>query len=302
MKTVQLNKTSIELPDCWEDLTWKEKVFTFGIMAELFADAVTPEVARLKMLIEYTGYQPSWIRLFRESFRLGDEEREIIIFNLLKLSETLTFAFTVEENRIVPNYCFKTAPVRHLKIGGKIYAGRRFERDVSARTDITAREFADCFDLLSAQQHLNAEADRNACTDQICAILYPKINDYRQNMVSEHHRQMRFVAPEIKFGILLWFTGIVKFYTDHPVYSLIFQRNRTQEDTGGKVSLGMNEIILSLQKEGYGNPETMTVNDYFDAQVKYLKDIINKALAEGIKPDRLSQKSGIPIGVIHKLS
>jgi indolepyruvate ferredoxin oxidoreductase alpha subunit len=42
----------------------------------------------------------------------------------------------------------------------------------------------------------------------------------------------------------------------------------------------MNEIALTLKKEGFGTPETMNLNDYFDAQIKYLKDMINRALAE----------------------
>jgi hypothetical protein len=64
----------------------------------------------------------------------------------------------------------------------------------------------------------------------------------------------------------------------------------------------MNEIAITLQKEGYGMPETMKLNDYFDAQMKYLKDMINRALADGVKPEKLSEKSGIPLSTIQKLS
>ena len=126
MKTIQLNKSSLELPDCWEDLSYKEKIFTFGILAELFVGNLTPEIARLKMLIEYTGYRPSWIDLFREALKKDTEQREIINFNLLKLSEELNFAFTVEENRIIPNYVFKRNPISYIKIGLIRYYCRRF--------------------------------------------------------------------------------------------------------------------------------------------------------------------------------
>ncbi|GHT60468.1 hypothetical protein FACS189451_00570 [Bacteroidia bacterium] len=302
MKTSQLHQSTIELPDCWEDLSFKEKIFTFGILGELFSGAITPEIARLKMLIEYTGYKPSVIQLIREAFKKSDQ-REVINFNLLKLSEELIFAFAIEGNQIIPNHLFRTNPVPHIRVGRNKYPGRRFERDITAKTDITAREFADCFDLLAAQQHLTSDADRDECVNQICAILYPKFNNYKQNLVSRQNKQMRAVHPAIKFGVIFWFTGIVKFYTEHPVYSLLFKRNKKQDSSSGeKINLGMNEITLSLQKEGYGNPETMSVNDYFDAQIKYLKDIINKALAEGVKPEKLSIKSGIPMDVINKLS
>jgi hypothetical protein len=215
-----------------------------------------------------------------------NEQRENIHFNLLKLSEELTFAFTIEENNIIPNHVFKKNPINFIQIGRNRYMGRRFEIDITSRTDITAREFSDCFDLLSSQKHLNSNSDREDCINQICAILFPKYFKYVSNLISDHHRKMSYVRPEIKFGIVFWFTGIVKFYTEHPVYGLLFKSDKTKDESDNKVNLGMNEIALTLKKEGFGSPETMNLNDYFDAQIKYLKDMINKALADGIKSDQ----------------
>ena len=303
MKTIQLNKSALELPDCWEDLSYREKIFTFGILSELFAGTITPEVARLKMLIEYTGYKPSWIDLFREALKKVSEQREIINFNLLKLSEELTFAFKVEENRIIPNHIFKRNPIPFIRIGTKRYFGRKFDNDISCRTNITAREFSDCFDVFAAMQGEGvADADRFDCINQICAILYPKTDDYNTNLVSGHHWKLRYIQPSIKFGIIFWFTGIVKYYTEHPIYGLLFKSDKNREESGNKINLGMNEIVLTLKKEGYGSPETMNLNDYFDAQIKLLKDMINKAIADGVKPDKLSKKTGIPLSTIQKLS
>jgi len=302
MKTIQLNKSSIDLPDSWEDLSYKEKIFTFGILAELFAGNLTPEIARLKMLVEYTGYKPSWIQIIREALKKDNEQREIINFNLLKLSEELTFAFAVEENRIIPNHIFKKNPISYIRIGRNRYHGRRFENDVICRTNITAREFSDCFDIFASMQGEIADADRFDCINQICAILFPKTDDYSANLICGHHWKMRYIHPEVKFGIIFWFTGIVKYYTEHPVYSLLFKSEKQQDDSGNKIRLGMNEITLALQKEGYGKPDTMNLNDYFDAQIKFLKDMINKALFDGVKPDKLSEKTGIPVSTIQKLS
>jgi len=302
MKTLQLNKSSIELPDSWEDLSFKEKIFTFGILTELFAGTITPEVARLKMLIEYTGYKPSWVQLVCEAFKIDKTQREIINLNLLNISEELTFAFTVEENRIISNYVFKKNPVNYIQIGRNRYTGRRFENDVICRTNITAREFSDCFDIFASMQGEIADADKYDCINQICAILYPKINDYSANLISGHHFKMRYVNPAVKFGIIFWFTGIVKYYTEHPVYSLLFKSDKQKDESGNKIHLGMNEITLALQKEGYGKPDEMNLNDYFDAQIKFLKDMINKAIADGVKPEKISQKTGVPLSTIQKLS
>ena len=308
MKTIQLYQQngnpngSIELPDCWEDLSYKEKIFTFGILSELFAGTVTPEIARLKMLIEYTGYKPAWKQLIRETMTKNGEQRETINFNLLKLSEELTFAFKVEENRIVPNHVFKKNPIHYIYIGERQYTARRFEIDITCRTDITAREFTDCFDIFASMQGEISDANRYECINQVCAILCPQTNDYQANLVSGHHWKMRSVSPVIKFGIIFWFNGIVKYYMEHPIYSLLFKSDKQKDESGNKINLGMNEIALTLKKEGYGAPETMNLNDYFDAQIKFLKDMINRAIAEGVKIETIIQKTGIPQSTIQKLS
>jgi hypothetical protein len=249
---------------------------------------------------EYFMLCAGWI--IREALKKDSLQREIIHLNLLKLSEELNFAFIVEENRIVPNHLFKKNPVAFVKIGRNRYWGKRFEIDLIARTDITAREFSDCFDIFASMQGELTEEDQHDCINQICAILFPKYADYNTNLISGHQLQMRRVNPSLKFGIILWFTGIVKFYQKHPVYGLLFKSENHPEDSGNKIHLGMNEIAITLQKEGYGMSETMKLNDYFDAQVKYLKDMINRALAEGVKPEKLSEKSGIPLSTIQKLS
>jgi len=147
-----------------------------------------------------------------------------------------------------------------------------------------------------------SDADRYECINQVCAILFPANNNYSKNLVSGHHLKMRDIDPAIKFGIIFWFNGIVKYYMEHPIYSLLFKSENRQDESGGKINLGMNEIALTLKKEGYGAPETMNLNDYFDAQIKYLKDMISRALAEGVKVETITQKTGIPLSTIQKLS
>jgi len=132
--------------------------------------------------------------------------------------------------------------------------------------------------------------------------MLPSTNDYNANLVSGHHNRMRHVHPHIKFGIIFWFSGIVRYYTEHPVYSLLFGKNDSKEEfSAEKVHLGMNEVTLSLRQLGFGSPETMNLNDFFDAQIKHLKDIIQKALSEGMNEMKLSDQSGIPLNTIYKL-
>lgn len=345
MKRIKINKATIDLPDSWEDLTFRQKIFSFEILTRVVSGDLKsqPHVGLLSLLIEFTGYKPShtywsqllsfiyfyvkmlcasirnipywfrygskeyrsrlrfWKSLYRPDPERISKQREIINFNLLRLAEQIQFVFRIDqaERKIVPQYDFKTNPFPYLKIGRNKFYGKKFELDITAKTNITAREFVDSFDLLVAMDKVGS-SEKQECINQLCAILYPKYRDYQQNMVCGHNRSMRQVKAILKFAIVYWFTGIVKFYMEHPIYSLLFNQPKATGDED-KVRLG-NENILMLQKEGYGLPDTMNLNDYFDAQIKHLKDVINKALAEGLTPFKIAQKTGLDLKTINKLS
>lgn len=347
MKEIKLNKSTIKLQSCWEDLKFKQKLFAFGILIRVMTGDLKsqPHMGLLNLLIEFTGYRPSrkyfskmfskfrfflltawtyirnlpflfkygrteyksYIRLWKDLYCPDPDkemkEREVINFNLLRLSEQIKFVFTIDEegHRIVPQYNFKTNPFPYIKIGRKKYFGKKFELDITAKTDITARELVDCADLLSAIDKMNSEEEKQECINQICAILYPRTSNYNQNMVSGHNKSMQKLNPVIKFGIVYWFTGVYLFYTQHPIYSLLFKKSENKEDSEDKVRLS-NEVILMLQREGYGVPDAMNANDYFDAQIKHLKDVINKALGDGLTAAKIAQKTGIDLETINKLS
>jgi hypothetical protein len=268
-------------------------LFTIEVLTRLFSGKITPDNARIELLFYYTGYRPN-----RKI--TVPEEREIIHFNLLRLSEQVTFAFTVEENTIVPHFSFKHNPLPALKMDGIEYPGKKFNLDITAKTDITAKELVYAFDLLAAFQKLEEDA-KEECLNQLCAILHPAEPTHKQNLVSCQIENMRKVDALKKTLILFWFIGIVNFYTNHPVYSLLFSGRKKTDDDDEKIYLGLNEVSLHLRKEGYGDPDTMNLNDYFDAQVKSLKDTINKALGVGAKIEEIAQKTGIPFSTIIKL-
>lgn len=333
MKQIPLNSGTLSLPSCWEDLTFIQKIYVFGKLKEVFEERMSPVVFRLQILQYLTGYKPktgilsfvllyTWY-LFRILFvapyyylRLGKVrfplyfsvwrnhnrpkhyDREIINYNLFKLSELLDFAFTLTDRSVEWNRVFSDNPFPYLKIKGQKFNGRRFKRGIAPFTNITAREFSDCFDLFRAWQTAD-EASREAIGDKIISILYPATNNYLENMVSDHIDLIHITHSQIKFGILYWFSGIVDFYISHPYYSLLFRSPGNSEETGEKISLGMNELILMIQKNGY-NPND-TVNDFFDAQLKIMKDNLSSAIAAGVSMDALSSKTGLRISEIDKL-
>jgi hypothetical protein len=156
------------------------------------------------------------------------------------------------------------------------------------------------FRIFAAFHQLTGDTPRQTeCLNQLCAIFYPAEPDHRRNLVSRQHERMSKVPDEIKMLILFWFAGIIQHYTAHPHYSVLF--SSTKKDEGEKIRLGAAETLLYLTREGYGDPDRMTLNDYFDAQVKALKDSISHALAQGAKIGKIAQETGLTPETIDKL-
>lgn len=348
MKTIQVKKKKILIPDSWEDLSHREKLFVFRILIRVLHGDLKdmPHVGLLKLLVKFTGYKPDsaqylrwrsrsnyywqalWIyalnlpfwfrhgwKEYREYARMltavhrpdpeaDANEKEIIDLGLIWLAEQINFVFRIdtETKKIYPLYTFKKNPFPWIRIGNKTFSGKRFNIDVIVSTDITARCFVDALDILIAMDKTNSREAKDECINKICTMLYPAIPDHNENLLSNHAAHMRRVDPVLKFGIVYWFAGIVHLFREHEVYRILFERTETHEDHHEKISVGMNEIVLFLKKEGYGDPSDMNLIDYFDAQVKSLKDYISRAIADGVKPGKIEQKTGIPMSTINKLS
>jgi len=115
-------------------------------------------------------------------------------------------------------------------------------------------------------------------------------------------KKVKSLVPEIPFAVMFWFTGIVKFFREHPVYSVLYDRENETETDDSKINLGMTEIMLYLEKEGYSFVQDKTVIEFYDAQIKALKDSVNDALSKEVKLNDLSQATGLSITNINRLS
>lgn len=338
MRTISLNKGFINLPDCWEDLTFKQKITAFERLKEVLGGTLDPKVYRIEMLQLITGYKPSTdlfkylLKQFRYKvivpffaiyflIRYGvircpgywsvwryyhkpkREDRDIITFNLYRLSEHLTFAFDLKKNpdgreTILVKKNFVRNPVPYLKIQGIKFTGRKFNKDIAPFTNITPKEFSDCFDLYSAYNQASDPNDSERCLDKIISILYPVTEDYKENMVSNHIDLISTISPGLKLAIYLWFSGVVEYYFTHPVYSILFRSK--QDSDSGKISLGMGSTVLMAEKKGY-DLKSKDLNDFFDIQIKVLQDDLSQAIAYGAKPEELAEKTGLSITDINKL-
>ncbi|MDU1892839.1 MAG: hypothetical protein E6767_19335 [Dysgonomonas sp.] len=337
MKTIALNRGTLELPGSWDELTYDQKVFAFARLKAMTEKKISPLLFRILMLQHLTGYKPSsgvftmylkqmvyWLQIpfvsifylfrfgtglryraylivWKDCHRPQRKNRDAINHNLFILSEQLDFAFRIEDFKIIWNRCFHKNPFPYLEIAGRKFTGRKFIQDVAPFTNITAKEYCDCCELYSGYINSQDTAYKERCADKLISILYPAAENYNENLVSDHMELISSLSAEIKFGIMFWFAGIVEFYTTHPIYSILFKTDKNKEEREGKISIGMNETILLIKKKGYSSIVTDTVNDFFDAQIKILKDYFSELIASGMKIEDLAAKTGYSIDIINKL-
>lgn len=294
MNTITGVKRPILLPSCWEDLSPKQYIYTIRKLLELMAHQCTLTDFRIALLLKYTHYRPT-IR-FRPA---KPETKATITENLVRLAELITFPLRDGKNGTELNNQLRRNPIPELRIGRKTFKGKQFDIGIVLRTDIRAREFADAFDSVRAF----AETQSEECLNTLCAILYPAFPDHTRNLNSDHHRNFTRLNYAVRYGIMIWFTGIVQYFTEHPVYKILFAGNTDEETT--RISLGMGETIMHLSLVGFGSKtemENINLVDYFDLQIKSLKKIIADARAQGAKTTDIASHTHLSHNLIEQLS
>ena len=253
------------------DLSQRQLRFAFRRLLLLVAGIITPFQFKMDLLLKL-GYKPNW---------KNPVSRHLFIVAL----ENLSLLFRIEKNEIVLNYDFPGNPFPYISSEPPT-----FTRNITVETNITARQFANCLDLVREINRENASEElRQHCLIKIVEALY-KIP----------FKKAKKISPEIIFAVSMWFTGIALFFHRHPVYSILFKAKAN--DDGEKINLGMNKTILHLQRDGYMRENDMNLIDFFDAQVKSLKDSLSASIAAGVKLEELVRKTGLDAISIIKLT
>ena len=150
-----------------------------------------------------------------------------------------------------------------------------------------------------------ALSSREECLDSLCAILYPAVpGDAKANALSGHERHFSRVPLPTRFAILVWFTGVVNYFVEHPDYKLLFAGDASDREREDRVDLGLCESIMGLSLDGFGTKEEMersTIVEFFDMQIKSLKKKIAEAIASGMKVHDIASRARIPYSTIHRL-
>ncbi|MDR2685068.1 MAG: hypothetical protein LBB53_06775 [Prevotellaceae bacterium] len=264
------------------NLDEKQKRFAFRLLLLLLAHQITPFEFQAQMLTKL-GYKPK---------RKNELEKHFFII----VAENMSILFKVIGNEIILDYDFTENPFPNIA-----KYTPTFTRNFTIDTNITARQFADCLDYL--REFNNTECDVNSPESlqqahELRLHLLAKIAETLYKTDFETAKKLPF---EVLFAVQMWFVGISAFFHKHPTYSILFQKTGENESENTKISLGMSETLLHLQKEGYGNAPEMNIVDFFNAQIKSLKDNIADAIAKGAKIADLAVSMKLDTGIISRL-
>lgn len=291
MKKILTHKGDIELPEDWMDLTEKQRRKGFELLAMVMAGALDPFDWQLLMLQMITGYKPG--KVFRSNDRAYGLTlvRDNILDNLRRLAESLDFAFSIEEEKIRINYEMRDCPFELFKGRG---VQPHFVRDRLVETNLTAGIYADATQIMSmVNEEDGTDDDRQYYMSKLARVLW-------RVELNAHAPEP---TPVELLAVTVWFTGVALFFQEHDIYSVLFDTpSGGQVQSEGHISLGVQEIILELEKAGHRDVRNMGLLEFFDAQVKLLKDRIADAKSGGTTIADIVKKTGLSINTVSRLS
>lgn len=290
MLQIKLKDGFLSLPTDWMELKEKQRRKGFELLALVMAGELDPFEWQVRMLQDITGYMPG--RKYRRALK-GYKQyqvRENILENLRRLSELLTFAFTVNENEIRLNYEMHDCPFELFKEAG---VQPHFIRDRIIETNLTAGIYADAVQLLSMiNDEYSTDDDKYYYMLKLAKTLWHVELNAR---VSEP-------TPVELLAVTVWFTGVALFFQEHDVYSVLFDSgSNNQSKPDNYISLGVQEIILELETAGHKDARDMGLLDFFDAQIKLLKDRVAEAKSGDASVADIVKKTGLSIETITRL-
>lgn len=313
MITVVARNKTINIPDSWEELAPVQYVATVELLFELIEGRLSILEFRLRLLKELTGYK-------RSKKRYDAETIEQINSNLFVLSERLNFPLkpvyhnpelldvvseelkkillnnfifdipqvTVYEDELAMirsrlNYSvaihlnMRKNPLPSVETYDAILHGPVFNIDKNGLvdTDIVAQEYVDAMGFYILYQKTKKED----FLDRLVASLYrPEREKYDSFQCQQRLIYIQCLDINTRKGILLFFQNIQEYFLNHPVYGILFQG---KEDKN-VISLGMENTIYNLSKEGYGTKNEISrlrLDDYLGMLLKMLIDSVKNLRA-----------------------
>ena len=327
MRKINIDKQVVTIPQSWDELTQEQFIFLAGLLFKYAQKEIDFDYLRLMFVCKVLNIQIvakkkrvpvrnllmyAWSLLrfkiskliykinrddyikFRETakecYLQTEDSEDLLAFNLLQIAKEISFL-----NADTLDTSFSKNPVPEIK---GIGSGKRFDIGLIINTDLTAGTYSDIMDLVIAWE----ETGNFEILNYVVAMLYTNAPIHQAIKDKKLINKINSLPYSVRYAAYLWFISLSAYFYRHPVYSHLFAGKKAE---GDKIRLGMSEVIIRLSKAGYGTIEELRAKnliEYMDIQVAELQETIRGALAAGVEPLKLAEKTGRTLTQIDQLS
>lgn len=295
------DKNIIEIPTCWEELTWEQYAFIFEQLVLLEQDKITVFEFKVRVILCFCGLKNEASNFYKETFRRRkklvkyDENR---MANIYQLTETLNWLIDYKLVKKKWMFTFEYTSVKNylptIKAGGNTFIG-----PTDGMLDITFGEYRYAVDLLLMYSKYKEE---NTLNRFIGCLYRPAIRTHTpltppRGRTSQRARQpfdpgfidaYGVVASKIpfhlKYAIYQWFGNCDRYIREEEImmgprevcFSQLFTKQNDDEE--GEVrsdDLGLTGLLYNVAESGlFGKPDEVDKQQYIDVLIalKYWDD------------------------------
>lgn len=284
-------KTTINLPECWEELTYPQFLEALTFLSIYKTTGVSPLTIQVEFLKSLIGFTET-----KKTF--SEEEHSQIISNLSIMAGALDFLF----DNGAPNLKFRKwmSPDFVTKSGAftaPFYEIQNTGADI-VLTNISTEQFTDAWEYY--RLYLQTNDFRNLLI--LAAVLYTMPEIYSPKMVADTAVGLSYVSePEI-YAVFLQYKSITDYMHQHPVYGMLF--SGSEAENPDKISLGFGGQIYSLAAKGYADINTIAKKPFTEFLALLLDMLINDIRtmsAYEMKPHEIAQKTKLPLETVKRL-
>lgn len=314
MKTFEIGKTTIQLPENWDELSNLQFLHLAKLILLYQARKITHFELKVSALYNFIGFElkppkahkRKYLRVvlpYYIKYKLGfiniSEYKKIsgpaydlyistsdtyLYFNIIQLTEQLTF---LDELDIF----LSTNPL----YGDQELNLPQFEVGVYINTSIKIGQYTDALEFCKAYE----ETGDIKMLDWAINCL-----SHSYDSLNEIHETLPLVSkikfPK-KYAAYLWFLSVSNYFKNHQIYSMLFSEKQTDSDS---INSPANTSIYKIVSEGYGDLKTikqLNLIEFYDLQILLLRNSISSALDAGVELPKLAEKTGLSISQINKL-
>ncbi|TAJ13054.1 hypothetical protein DMA11_10335 [Marinilabiliaceae bacterium JC017] len=323
MTEIVLKDKSYFLPEKWDELTPDQFIFLLDLLNEYTQGKREARSVGINFGMYVLGIKkPRWItsqqqELFYENIAwLGEKtafwwkvvyQNRDALNNIdpglrKKLKRTLpedlpntpeVRVLRREKKWLEPDFNFSSNIIPTLKLS-RAWAscrGYRFSvEDDLLSSSLTAGQFSDAMTI--AGQY--ATGKNSELLNLLCSILYSGAN-YSFEKAKNKAPEFCLVKEHIKQAVFINFEGIKAFLTTKTKFAILF---RQSDEKAPKITVGFNNTIYTLSKNGYGDTEKlMQLNlvTFLDLMLKELIDAVRSMKDIEMDLDKILKNTGLTL-------